>query len=45
MKTFFVSFLFLISFNLNSYDRITGLEFASRSEVIANNGMAATSHP
>ena len=45
MKTLFVSFLFLISFNLNSYDRITGLEFASRSEVIANNGMAATSHP
>ena len=26
-------------------DRITGLDFASRSEVIATNGMAATSHP
>ena len=30
---------------MNGYDRITGLEFASRSEVIATNGMAATSHP
>ena len=30
---------------LYSYDRITGLDFASRSEVIATNGMAATSHP
>ena len=28
-----------------AYDRITGLPFASRSEVIAENGMAATSHP
>ena len=27
------------------YDRNTGLPFASRSEVIAVNGMAATSHP
>lgn len=26
-------------------DRITGLNFATRSEVIAQNGMAATSHP
>ncbi len=31
--------------SLNGYDRITGLKFASRSEVIATNGMAATSHP
>ena len=30
---------------LYSFDRITGLDFASRSEVIATNGMAATSHP
>ena len=45
MKTLCISFIFLISLNLNSYDRITGLEFASRSEVIASNGMAATSHP
>ena len=28
-----------------SQDRITGLNFATRSEVIAQNGMAATSHP
>lgn len=28
-----------------SYDRITGAPFASRSEVIAQNGMAATSQP
>ncbi len=27
------------------YDRVTGRSFASRSEVIARNGMAATSHP
>jgi gamma-glutamyltranspeptidase/glutathione hydrolase len=27
------------------FDRVTGLPFASRSEVIATNGMAATSHP
>lgn len=26
-------------------DRVTGLPFATRSEVIASNGMAATSHP
>ena len=28
-----------------SQDRITGMNFATRSEVIAQNGMAATSHP
>jgi len=28
-----------------SQDRITGRDFATRSEVIARNGMAATSHP
>ena len=27
------------------YDRITGEKFASRSEVIGENGMVATSHP
>ena len=27
------------------YDRVTGRPFASRSEVIATQGMAATSHP
>lgn len=30
---------------VQAYDRITGSEFASRSEVIAQNGMAATSQP
>jgi len=29
----------------HAYDRITGRSFASRSEVIGANGMAATSHP
>ena len=37
-------FLFL-STHIFSYDRILGKDFASRSEVIATNGMAATSHP
>ena len=37
--------LFLILNSIFSYDRITGFPFASRSEVIAANGMAATSHP
>jgi gamma-glutamyltranspeptidase / glutathione hydrolase len=31
--------------NLLAQDRITGYNFATRSEVIAQNGMAATSHP
>ncbi len=40
-------FLLSIFFTLPSfaYDRITGESFATRSEVIATNGMAATSHP
>ena len=40
-------FLLSIFFTLPSfaYDRITGESFATRSEVIAINGMAATSHP
>ena len=40
-------FLLSIFFTLPSfaYDRITGESFATRSEVIARNGMAATSHP
>jgi gamma-glutamyltranspeptidase/glutathione hydrolase len=32
-------------FSLQAQDRITGKPFATRSEVIAQNGMAATSHP
>ena len=42
-NTIYLIFLFLNM--LSGYDRITGLPFASRSEVIAENGMAATSHP
>ena len=41
-------FFFLLAFtftHISSQDRITGKPFASRSEVIAQNGMAATSHP
>ena len=45
MKQFNYIFLIILSLNVSGYDRITGLEFASRSEVIATNGMAATSHP
>ena len=45
MKYLTVLITLFISFEINSYDRITGLDFASRSEVISLNGMAATSHP
>ena len=34
-----------IPLNLFSQDRVTGHDFATRSEVIARNGMVATSHP
>ena len=37
--------LFLAINTISGFDRVTGLPFASRSEVIATNGMAATSHP
>ena len=38
--------VFVISiFNGQAQDRITGELFATRSEVIAQNGMVATSHP
>ena len=45
MKKLFYSLFILISLNLYSQDRITGEVFSSRSEVIAKNGMVATSHP
>jgi gamma-glutamyltranspeptidase / glutathione hydrolase len=47
MRIFFLSLLSLcLSFAiLSGQDRITGNLFASRSEVLARNGMAATSHP
>jgi gamma-glutamyltranspeptidase/glutathione hydrolase len=42
-KIFFLILLF--SFNLWSQDRLTGKNFATRSEVIGKNGMVASSHP
>ena len=44
MKTYIFNFL-LIAAQLYSQDRITGELFATRSEVIAQNGMVASSHP
>ena len=47
MKTT-ILFLFIVNslcFAIEAQDRITGKNFASRSEVIAQNGMVATSHP
>jgi len=45
-KILLLSSLFiLLSSQAISQDRITGHNFATRSEVIAQNGMAATSHP
>ena len=45
MKNIF--FLIVITLSIKSYsqDRITGELFSTRSEVIAENGMVATSHP
>ncbi|MFC2137717.1 gamma-glutamyltransferase [Bacteroidota bacterium] len=37
--------LYFLALLVNSQDRITGYNFATRSEVIAKNGMVATSHP
>ena len=37
--------LFILPIGLYAQDRITGQGFATRSEVIAKNGAAATSHP
>ena len=37
--------LAIIALPINAYDRVTGEPFASRSEVLAQHGMAATSHP
>lgn len=42
---FILMFAFLFSLHSSSYDRITGRMFVSRSEVIAKNGMVASSHP
>ena len=45
MKHFFLILLFTFSADIYVYDRLTGKDFATRSEVIATKGMAATSHP
>src|SRR5210317_925192 len=42
--TLLISLLFLTISNF-AQDRVTGLTFATRSEVIAQNGMACTSQP
>lgn len=44
-KNFIALILFLVPFVCHSQDRVTGRDFATRSEVIATNGMAATSQP
>ncbi len=47
MKTIYIINVMLLTLitQVTSQDRITGHNFATRSEVIAQNGMAATSHP
>ncbi|MGQ1910167.1 gamma-glutamyltransferase [Marinifilum sp. RC60d5] len=46
MKKFFPIFLLItLSTWANAQDRVTGFNFATRSEVIAQNGMACTSQP
>ncbi len=45
-KYLVIQFLIFIVFGqVNAQDRVTGRNFATRSEIIAQNGMAATSHP
>ena len=46
MRNIFTGFMLFLSIAFcNGQDRITGQSFATRSEVIARNGMAATSQP
>ena len=45
MKNLYSATLLLLIFQSYSQDRVTGEPFATRSEVIAENGMVATSHP
>jgi len=40
----FFLLIFLMFFRTTAQDRITGYNFATRSEVIARNGMACTSY-
>lgn len=44
-KLALVTLIILFSFSVFAQDRITGKTFATRSEVIAQNGMACTSQP
>jgi gamma-glutamyltranspeptidase / glutathione hydrolase len=44
-RTIFIILAIMLQIVAFSQDRITGHDFATRSEVIARNGMAATSHP
>ena len=43
--TFSILVTFLFPFGITGQDRITGELFSTRSEVLAQNGMVATSHP
>ncbi len=45
MKQFLIALIALITIQSYSQDRILGANFVTRSEVIAKNGMVATSHP
>ncbi|GLP97358.1 gamma-glutamyltransferase [Paraferrimonas sedimenticola] len=40
-----IALIGFISFSVSAFDRVTGHEFASRSEVYGTNGMVATSQP
>lgn len=44
-RTLFLAILFLITTSVIAQDRITGRTFATRSEVIGQHGMVATSQP
>ncbi len=44
-KQILITLFFLLPVTVMSQDRITGRDFATRSEVIARNGMACTSQP
>lgn len=45
MKQFLILLIVFITIQNYAQDRITGANFATRSEVISQNGMVATSHP
>ncbi len=45
MKCLLSICVIILSFSLRAQDRLVGKSFATRSEIIAKNGMVATSHP